>query len=188
MNSDSTLNSSNASEFGRSEGGSVITPNESVTLSATVMRVIDGGTVVVKYRNGSRETFQLMGIDVPQTTLSKTAPRQYGYNNTADTRAFTFGIGKDAKQYANQKLNRKQVQLVVGLEKGNHEERGAYLYVNNVDLSTQLLSKGYARVANRTITKYDVYKNAETNACQQNVGIWSYGSPRNHSKTSRYHS
>ena len=180
MNSDAVPDPNNVNNHGESDGGSVAVFNGSVALSVTVMRVIDGGTIVVKYENGSRETFHLMGINVPQTTLSKVEPRQYGYNDTADAHTFAFGVGKNAKQYTNRKLNRKQVQLMVGPERINHEQRFGYLYTNRTDFGRQLLARGYARVGDRTITKHSEYNDVEANARQRGIGIWSYNNS-NHS-------
>ncbi|MFD1643945.1 thermonuclease family protein [Halohasta litorea] len=48
---------------------------ESVTV--TVTHVIDGDTMEVEYANGTEETVRLLGVDTPETTLSRVSPDEF---------------------------------------------------------------------------------------------------------------
>ena len=158
--------------------GSATVPDGGTAINATVTRVIDGDTVEVELANGTTDTIRLLGVDTPETTLSKTDPTQYGYEDTTDTRDFAFNIGEDAKQFAEQRLANQEVQVIMDPEsdsRGYYDRRLAYIYVDATDFNRQLLAKGLARMYDSEMSKRSEYESVESTARNQGVGIWGYG-------------
>ena len=158
--------------------GSAAVPDGATAINATVTRVIDGDTVEVELANGTTDTIRLLGVDTPETTLSKTDPTQYGYEDTTDTRDFAFNIGEDAKQFAEQRLANQEVQVIMDPEsdsRGYYDRRLAYIYVDGTDFNRQLLAKGLARMYDSEMSKRSEYESVESTARNQGVGIWGYG-------------
>lgn len=153
-------------------------PEGATTINATVTRVIDGDTVEVELQNGTTDTIRMLGVDTPETTLSKTDPTQYGYEDTTDTRDFAFNIGENAKQFAEQQLANQQVQVVMDAEsdsRGYYDRRLAYIYVDGTDFNRRLLAKGLARMYDSEMSQRSEYESVESTARDKSVGIWGYG-------------
>lgn len=177
---DSIVKSGGSAETAGSAGstGSATVPDGGTAINATVTRVIDGDTVEVELANGTTDTIRLLGVDTPETTLSKTDPTQYGYEDTTDTRDFAFNIGEDAKQFAEQRLANQEVQVIMDPEsdsRGYYDRRLAYIYVDGTDFNRQLLAKGLARMYDSEMSKRSEYESVESTARDQGVGIWGYG-------------
>lgn len=158
-------------------GSSASVPEGATVLTATVTRVIDGDTVEVEFANGTTDTVRLLGVDTPETTLSKTDPTQYGYEDTTETRDFAYNMGQKAKEYATRRLANQQVQVVMDPKsdsRGYYDRRLAYIYIHGEDFNRALLAKGLARMYDSEMSKRSKYEDVGSNARQQNVGIWGY--------------
>ena len=84
---------------------------ESVTV--TVTRVIDGDTMEIEYANGTEDTVRLLGVDTPETTLSRVSPDEFaGISDTTAGRDHLFNWGEQATIFAEDELEGRQVEIV----------------------------------------------------------------------------
>ena len=91
---------------------------------ATVTRVVDGDTVEVEFADGTTDTIRLLGVDTPETTLSKTDPPEFkGIPDTAAGRDHLYNWGQQASQFASDQLAGQQVRIVMDPKS---DERGSY--------------------------------------------------------------
>ena len=62
------------------ESTGTTTPSDAVdgeSVTVTVTRVIDGDTMEIEYQNGTEDTIRLLGVDTPETTLSRVSPDEF---------------------------------------------------------------------------------------------------------------
>ena len=121
---------------------------ESVTV--TVTRVIDGDTMEIEYANGTEETVRLLGVDTPETTLSRVSPDEFtGIPDTTAGRDHLFSWGERATTLAEDELEGTHVQMVFDPDSDRRGYFGrllVYLYVDGEHFNERLLAEGYARM------------------------------------------
>ena len=121
---------------------------ESVTV--TVTRVIDGDTMEIEYANGTEDTVRLLGVDTPETTLSRVSPDEFtGIPDTTEGRDHLFNWGERATTLAEDELEGTQVQMVFDPDSDRRGYFGrllVYLYVDGEHFNERLLAEGYARM------------------------------------------
>ena len=128
-----------------------------------VKKVIDGDTLeILKY--GKTEKVRLIGVDTPETL---------------DPRKPVQCFGKEASDKTKGLLTGKSVRLefdsIVG-EKDKYGRLLAYVWSENELVNLKLLKEGYANEYTYRGQKYKYqadFKNAETLAKSQSVGLWS---------------
>jgi micrococcal nuclease len=99
--------------------------------SATVVETIDGDTVVVQYRNGTRDTVRLLGVDTPETHHPRKPVQCYG---------------PEASDYTHARLLGRHVRLQLDAEHRDIYGRLlAYVIVDGHRYNDELLRMGYAR-------------------------------------------
>jgi micrococcal nuclease len=99
---------------------------------ATVIRTIDGDTIVVRTDAGAQLTIRLLGVDTPETHKPNTPVQCYG---------------PEASEYAHERLIGKRVALEYDLER--HDVYGrtlAYVLLDGHRFDDELLRLGYARL------------------------------------------
>ena len=121
---------------------------ESVTV--TVTRVIDGDTMAIEYPNGTEDTVRLLGVDTPETTLSRVSPDEFtGIPDTTAGHDHLFEWGEQATIFAEDELEGTQVQMVFDPDSDRRGYFGrllVYLYVDGENFNERLLAEGYARM------------------------------------------
>ncbi|WP_326152802.1 stalk domain-containing protein [Schinkia azotoformans] len=138
-------------------------PTNVNTFDATIIGNVDGDTLKISYGNNKEETIRLLLVDTPET-VHPSKPVQ--------------PFGKEASELAKQMMpvgSTVKVELDVG-ERDKYGRLLAYVYVEDKMFNEVLLEKGLARVAYvyAPNTKYvDRFREIETKAKQQGVGIWS---------------
>lgn len=129
----------------------------------SVVKVIDGDTVKVNI-NGTVETLRLIGIDTPETV---------------DPRKPVQCFGVEASNKAKALLTGKRVRLEYDQSQGERDKYQrllAYVYIENgVFFNKYMIEQGYAHeYTYNTPYKYQAeFKQAETNARNSNLGLWS---------------
>ena len=145
---------------------------------ATVVRVIDGDTMEVEFTNGELDTIRLIGVDTPETTLSRTDPAEFeGIPESTAGKDHLYNWGQRAEQFANQELDGQQVRVVTdpeGDRRGSYGRLLAYIYVGGENFNQQLLGEGYARVYDSSFSLRGEFDSTETQAQQNNVGLWAF--------------
>lgn len=146
-------------------------PIESSTL-VSVVEVVDGDTVDIKFSNGSIDTVRLLGVDTPE---------KYGENNPEEFQGisdpdYLHEWGVKASEFT-KKLLDKNVYLKYDEEAGKRGYYGrllAYIYYKNGTMhNQQLIKHGYARVYKESNFKHrqEFFKTEETSKNNYR-GIW----------------
>ena len=128
----------------------------------TVVRVIDGDTVVVDM-NGKNVTVRLIGINTPETV---------------DPRKKVECFGKEASEFLKNILTGKQVRLESDSTQRNIDKYGRllrYVYLNDILVNEEIISSGYGFEYT-----YDVpyefqaeFMSSESYARAGKLGLWS---------------
>ena len=149
---------------------------ESVTV--TVTRVIDGDTMEVEYRNGTEDTVRLLGVDTPETTLSRVSPDEFpGIPDNTAGRDHLFNWGERATTLAEDELEGTQVRMV--FDPGS-DRRGyfgrllVYLYVDGENFNERLLTEGYARMYDSQFSLREEFATLEQEAQATDAGLWDF--------------
>jgi micrococcal nuclease len=100
-------------------------------IPATVIRVVDGDTVIARLRGGSVEKIRLLGADTPEVV---------------DPRKPVQCFGHAASEFTKSQLTGKRVSLELDAEQRDKYGRLlAYIILNGHRYNDQLLVRGYAR-------------------------------------------
>jgi len=149
---------------------------ESVTV--TVTRVIDGDTMAIEYPNGTEDTVRLLGVDTPETTLSRVSPDEFtGIPDTTAGHDHLFEWGEQATIFAEDELEGTQVQMVFDPDS---DRRGYFgrllvcLYVDGENFNERLLAEGYARMYDSQFSLRKKFAAVEQEAQASNVGLWEF--------------
>ncbi len=121
-----------ATLLGSIAGGWWLGGSAPASVPATVVHVVDGDTVVVALRDGTRATVRLLGADTPETV---------------DPRKPVQCFGPEASAYTKEHLGGRAVRLEFDVER--HDRYGrllAYVIVDGHRFEDDLLRLGYARL------------------------------------------
>lgn len=130
--------------------------------AGTVVRVVDGDTIVVKV-NGSDEKVRLIGINTPESV---------------DPRKTVECFGKEASNYTASLLpTGTSVQLVGDVEARDKYDRTlSYVYrsSDNLFVNRALVADGYAKVYTfpPNVAHVDDFRAAERSARSAKLGLW----------------
>jgi endonuclease YncB( thermonuclease family) len=140
--------------------------------------VIDGDTVEARFPNGDIDTLRLLGVDTPETTLSRVSPEEFeGIPDTTAGRDHLFNWGEFATAFAKDKLERKTVRIEVDSQadrRGSFGRLLVYVYVDEENFNKLLLTNGYARVYESSFSKRSEFDDAEATAGANDVGLWNF--------------
>jgi len=149
---------------------------ESVTV--TVTRVIDGDTMEIEYANGTEDTVRLLGVDTPETTLSRVSPDEFaGISDTTAGRDHLFNWGEQATIFAEDELEARQVEIVFDPDSDRRGYFGrllVYLYVDGENFNGRLLGEGYARTYDSQFSLREEFVALEQEAQATDVGLWDF--------------
>jgi Micrococcal nuclease (thermonuclease) homologs len=150
---------------------------ESVTV--TVTRVIDGDTMAIEYPNGTEDTVRLLGVDTPETTLSRVSPDEFtGIPDTTAGHDHLFEWGEQATIFAEDELEGTQVQMVFDPDSDRRGYFGrllVYLYVDGENFNERLLAEGYARMYD---SQFSLRKNLQQSSKKPKLATSDCGSSR----------
>ncbi len=150
--------------------------------TVTVTRVIDGDTVEVRFPNGQVDTLRLLGVDTPETTLSRVDSAEFeGIPNTTEGRDHLYEWGQNATNYTNETLSGETVRIAVDPQadrRGTFGRLLVYIYHDGENFNERLLSEGYARLYESSFSKRGAFETAEANARANDTGLWNFpGTP-----------
>lgn len=137
--------------------------NFSNFIPATVVRVIDGDTLIVNLENGREERVRMLLIDTPET-VHPDKPEQ--------------PFGREASNFSKEIMpegSRVHLELDVG-ERDKYGRILAYVWVGDQMVNEMLLERGLARVAYvyAPNTKHvDRFYEIQKEAQRKGIGIWS---------------
>ncbi len=151
--------------------GASITGSDEVT----VVDVVDGDTLDVRYPNGTTETVRLLGVDTPETHSSNTPDEFEGVPTNSAGEDCLADEGGDAKSFMTSELEGKQVTLKFDSEsdkRGYYGRLLAYVYYGGEDYNYKLIDSGRARVYDSTFSRSDSYYSAESEAQSERRDLW----------------
>jgi len=153
-------------------------PQDGVAWNVTITRVIDGDTVEARFPNGELDTLRLLGVDTPETTLSRVSPEEFeGIPDTMAGRDHLFNWGEKATALAHEQLNGTTVRIEVDPtadRRGGFGRLLVYVYADGQNFNLRLLAEGYARVYESTFSMREQFHAAEATAQENGVGLWNF--------------
>ncbi len=156
-------------------------PDEGTEWTVTVTRVVDGDTMEVRFPNGEVDTLRLLGVDTPETTLSRVSPDEFeGIPETADGRDWLYDWGERASDFAVDELDGREVRIATDPQadrRGSFGRLLVYVYVDGENFNERLLTDGYARMYDSSFSKRGAFADAERRAQRNDVGLWDYDAP-----------
>lgn len=135
----------------------------SATTIATMSRVVDGDTIVVLV-DGEQKIVRLIGLDAPETVDPQQGVGCYGSEASAALKS--------------ELLEGDTVTLIADDTQDNHDRYDRllrYVEEGNQDIGRWLIANGYAEeyAYDGSFAREEVYKVAEEQAREGNLGIWS---------------
>lgn len=128
----------------------------------TLVRVVDGDTIVIKMPDGSQEKLRYIGIDAPESVQPE-QPVEY--------------LGKEASLHNASLLDSGSLRISFDIER--YDEYGrmlAYVWAGSVFLNGQMVRDGYARAKDYppNMRYQEFLTRAEQEARDARVGLWAF--------------
>lgn len=142
----------------------------------TVVRVVDGDTMEIRYRNGTADTVRLLGVDTPEVHAENTPGEFEGVPETAAGERCLRRYGERASAFARERLAGETVVLRFDAESDRREYYGrllGYLVVDGENFNYRLLTGGLARVYDSRFTERERFREAESAARSSGTGLWA---------------
>ena len=144
----------------------------------TVTRVVDGDTVEARFPNGETDTLRLLGVDTPETTLSRVNPEEFeGIPDSTAGRDWLYEWGQRATQLATDELEGEQIRVAVDPRadrRGSFGRLLVYVYVDGENFNARLLEEGYARLYDSSFSERSRFTELEAEAQRNDAGLWGY--------------
>jgi len=132
----------------------------------------------IEYRNGTKDTIRLLGVDTPETTLSRTSPNEYpGINNSTTGRDHLYNWGKQATELATHELENQKVNIATDTDsdrRGYYGRLLVYVYIDGENFNKNLLSTGHARIYESQFSLQNEFNEEKELAQAQNIGLWQF--------------
>jgi micrococcal nuclease len=149
-------------------------------VQATVVDVVDGDTVDIRYGNGSSDTVRLLGIDTPEVHVENQPAEYEGVPETEAGTACLRDAGESAGAAVRERIAGEQVRVVVDATADRRDPYGrllAYVVHEGTDLNRLLVARGHARVYDSTFARSSAYYDAEDGAQDAGRGLWQCRDP-----------
>lgn len=146
----------------------------------TVVRVIDGDTMDIRYENGTTDRVRLLGVDTPETHTAVSPGEWEGVPDTPAGRACLENWGERASQYATAELDGRTVTLVIDPDsdvRGDYGRLLAYLVYDGSSFNRRLLETGHSRMYDSQFSKHDEFVALERAAMKNETGVWTCRTP-----------
>jgi micrococcal nuclease len=146
--------------------------------TVSVVEVVDGDTMEIRYRNGTTDTVRLLGVDTPEESAE---PEPSEYDDVPDTREGEEWLrewGHRASEFARSELAGAEVRIVVDARadvRGSYGRLLVYLHRDGELFNRALLEGGYARMYDSQFSRRGSFRDVEAQAQSDDVGLWSFG-------------
>lgn len=154
--------------------GTTTPPADGVTV--TVIEVVDGDTLRVRYPNGSRDTARLLGVDTPEVYGENTPDEFEGVPATDAGRACLREYGDRASAFAERRLTGEEVTISFDANeprRGYYDRLLVYVHHDGREFNHQLVRRGLGRVYDSSFEKGDSYYATEAAAMDAGRGLWT---------------
>ncbi|PSQ42987.1 endonuclease [Halobacteriales archaeon SW_7_68_16] len=135
-------------------------PASEAGATATIVEVVDGDTVEIRYSDGREDTVRLLGVDTPEVR-GAVGPDEFGVPDTESGRACLREVATGASAYARDRLAGREVVVrtdPTADRRGYYGRLLAYVIVDGESFNRALLADGYARVYESTFTERETYR------------------------------
>lgn len=135
----------------------------------------------VRMPDGSEDTIRLLGVDTPETSAGRTEPEEWeGIPDNSDGRDWLESWGGHAKDYAHDRVGDREIYIETDSEsdrRGSYGRLLVYAYQSEDSskaFNLRLIENGYARMYDTQFTQRSAYQSAESEAQENDVGVWDY--------------
>jgi len=145
------------------------------TTQVSVTAVVDGDTIRIEYRNGTRDTVRLVGVDTPEVRGDNDPAEFEGVPDTAAGADCLHSAGTNASNFAKDRLLGRSVGIATDPNldrRGFYDRLLAYVVVDDRLFNYQLVATGRARVYDSEFSRGDSFTAAETSAREARRGLW----------------
>ncbi|CCQ33518.1 nuclease SNase domain protein [Halorhabdus tiamatea SARL4B] len=145
--------------------------------TVTVVEVIDGDTMDVRFENGSTERIRLLGVDTPEPDAEVNPAEWDGIPDTEAGLSWLRDWAENAGVFAEQRLAGEEVRIVtdeLAGRRGGYGRLLVYVVLDGDVFGQQLLEGGYARLYETEFGLYDRFATAEGNAQAADRGVWGF--------------
>ncbi|WP_424004744.1 lamin tail domain-containing protein [Haloarcula salina] len=153
---------------------------ERTEFRVTVVEIVDGDTIDVRYGNGDKERVRLLGVDTPEVHTSTDPDEWEGIPNTDRGSEHLRDWGHKASEFARTELERgEEIRIVVDEEadrRGSYGRLLVYVYDDGTLFNHELIDRGYARLYDTAFSKRAQFASTESNAQAGEIGVWNYES------------
>jgi micrococcal nuclease len=144
--------------------------------TARTISVTDGDTLDVSH-GGRNVTVRLLGVDTPET-YSPNNPEEFGLRDTLKNRECLERWGRRATDFVKNEIAGENVSVVTDPEsdrRGTYGRLLAYIETGNSQgsLNLELVSEGYGRLYESDFSRIQVFREAEKDAIEKEIGVWS---------------
>lgn len=146
----------------------------------TIIDVVDGDTMDIKYRNGTTDTIRLLGVDTPEVGDGSNLSEFEGIPDTDGGKAWLEQWGQRASDFASSEIEDEKVRIVVDEQadrRGSYGRLLVHVYHDGKLLNLQLLAQGYARMFDSEFSKRQQFRNIEQGAQANGIGLWELATP-----------
>ncbi|MFB6152135.1 MAG: thermonuclease family protein [Haloarculaceae archaeon] len=160
---------------GRGAGAGTLDTSTGDGLSVTVVEVVDGDTLDVRYPNGTTDTVRLLGVDTPEVHVENDPAEFEGVPDTDRGASCLRAVGENASDAVRGRVAGETVRLVVDSTADRRDRYGrllAYVVDDGRDLNRWLVAGGLARVYDATFRRSEGYYAAESDAQAAARGVW----------------
>jgi len=150
------------------------------TTQVSVTAVVDGDTVRIEYRNGTRDTVRLVGVDTPEVHTENDPTEFEGVPDTAAGGDCLRNAGTNASNFAKDRLLGRTVGIATDTNldrRGYYDRLLAYVVVDDRLFNYQLVTTGRARVYDSDFSRQGSFTSAETGARESQRGLWRCADP-----------
>lgn len=148
------------------------------TFDVTVVEVIDGDTVDVRYANGTVERVRLLGVDTPEVHVEVQPDEYEGVPDTDAGRECLKAAGENASDAMRDRLAGGNVTLRLDPEsdtRGGYGRLLGYLLQDGENVNRWLLVTGHARLYDSTFSERESFADAERTTRDSGRGLWRCG-------------
>lgn len=159
-------------------GTAASVPEDTTRVSVTA--VVDGDTIRIEYRNGTRDTVRLVGVDTPEVHAENEPAEFEGVPDTAAGEDCLRSAGINASNFAKDRLLGRTVGIATDPNldrRGYYDRLLAYVVVDDRLFNYQLVASGRARVYDSDFSRQASFTAAETSAREARRGLWRCADP-----------
>ncbi|MDS0282177.1 lamin tail domain-containing protein [Haloarcula onubensis] len=153
-------------------------PDDLTRVSVTA--VVDGDTIRVEYRNGTRDTVRLVGVDTPEVHTENDPSEFEGVPDTAAGEDCLRSAGINASNFAKDRLLGRSIGIATDPNldrRGYYDRLLAYVVVDDRLFNYRLVASGRARVYDSEFSRQESFTSAETSAREDRRGLWRCTDP-----------